>query len=99
EHEFIAYTLEDGRKVEISFQDNGKATKVTETFDAENTNPVEMQQQGWQSIMDNFKQYVENVDQLETLHFDTHIDAPVEKVYQTMFEEKAYAEWTAIFSP
>jgi len=60
QHERIAYTLEDGRKVEITFVDLGSETKIVETFDAENTHPVEFQQAGWQAIMDNFKQYAEN---------------------------------------
>gem|GEM_PF-6351553 len=37
----------------------GDKTKVTTVFDAEKMNPVEMQQSGWQSILDNFKKYVE----------------------------------------
>jgi len=59
QHELIAYTLEDGRKVEITFVDLRGETKVVETFDAESTHPVEFQQAGWQAIMDNFKQYTE----------------------------------------
>src|SRR5690606_12033873 len=35
EHERIAYTLEDGRKVEIKFEPKGDETRVTETFDAD----------------------------------------------------------------
>lgn len=58
-HELITYTLEDGRKVEITFVDLGGETKVVETFDAESTHPVEFQQAGWQAIMNNFKQYTE----------------------------------------
>lgn len=58
-HKVIAYTLGDNRKVRIVFESNGSNTTVTETFDAENQNPVEMQRAGWQSILDNFKKYVE----------------------------------------
>lgn len=58
-HEAIAYTMGDGRKVDITFVGQGNATKVIETFDAESTHPVEFQQAGWQAIMDNFKAYVE----------------------------------------
>lgn len=36
--------------------------QVTETFDAENENPVEMQRGGWQAILDNFKAYAEAQD-------------------------------------
>ena len=59
EHNRIAYTMGDGRKVEVDFETSGDETKVVETFDAENTHPVEMQRGGWQAILDNFKKYVE----------------------------------------
>lgn len=59
-HEEIAYTLDDGRKVEIRFIDQGGSTRVVETFEAESSHPVEFQQAGWQAIMDNFKKYTEN---------------------------------------
>lgn len=59
-NELIAYTLGDDRKVVVSFTNNGNTTDVTETFEAESTNPVEMQQGGWQAILDNFKKYTES---------------------------------------
>ena len=55
----INYKMADGRKVEIIFDDIDGNTSVTETFDPENTNPVEMQQAGWQAILNNFKKYAE----------------------------------------
>jgi uncharacterized protein YndB with AHSA1/START domain len=58
-YEVIAYTLEDGRKVQITFASEEKKTEVTETFEAEDTNSIELQQTGWQAILDNFKKYVE----------------------------------------
>jgi uncharacterized protein YndB with AHSA1/START domain len=59
-NELIEYTLEDGRKVKVTFSNNNDAeTKVVETFEAEGTNPIEMQRDGWQAILDNFKKYVE----------------------------------------
>lgn len=58
-NERIAYTMGDGRKVKLLFTGIGDATKVAETFEAEETNPVEMQRGGWQAILDNFKKYVE----------------------------------------
>lgn len=60
-HEKIAYTMADGRKVDISFISQGNETKIVETFDPESSNPIEMQQEGWQAIMDNFKKYAESV--------------------------------------
>jgi uncharacterized protein YndB with AHSA1/START domain len=56
--EWIAYTIGD-RKVEIAFADEGGKTRITETFDPETENPVEMQKQGWQAILENFKKYTE----------------------------------------
>ena len=58
-NEYIAYTLGDDRKVNITFTADGNSTKVVENFEAENENPIEMQQGGWQAIMDNFKNYTE----------------------------------------
>ena len=37
---------------------DGKVT-VRETFDAEETHPIEMQRNGWQAILDRFARYVE----------------------------------------
>lgn len=59
-NESIAYTLGDGRKVSIAFIAQGDDTKIVESFEAEETNAVEMQQAGWQAILDNFKKYAES---------------------------------------
>lgn len=93
------YSLADGRKVQVRFSGNEDITTVTETFEAENTHPTDMQQTGWQAILDNFKNYVETIDGMEKMHFEIMIDAPVEKVYTTMLDEKQYSEWTAAFNP
>lgn len=58
-NEFIAYTMDDGRKVTISFSAEGDTTRVVESFEAESQNSLELQQFGWQSILDNFKKYTE----------------------------------------
>lgn len=60
EHRRIGYTIVDGRKVQVSFQPDGGSTHITETFEAERMNPVEMQRGGWQAILDNFKKYAES---------------------------------------
>lgn len=59
-HKLIEYTMGDGRKVKITFDAKDHITHVVETFDAENTNSVELQQQGWQAILNNFKSYTES---------------------------------------
>ncbi len=55
----IAYTMDDGRKAEVTFTKKGETTKVTEVFEAENENPIELQKGGWQAILNNFKKYAE----------------------------------------
>ena len=59
-YKVIEYTIGDGRKVKITFSSQGGETKVTETFEPETTNPLEMQRGGWQAILDNFKKYTES---------------------------------------
>lgn len=59
EHEQISYTMSDGRRVNVLFSSNGNETKVSESFDPESENSLEMQQAGWQAILDNFKKYTE----------------------------------------
>lgn len=56
----IKYTLDDERKVEITFETMEDLVKVTEVFDAETYHPLELQEAGWQAILDNFKRYTEN---------------------------------------
>ncbi len=62
EHKTIEYTLGDERKVTINFTPQGNTTKLVETFEAENTHPVEVQKSGWQAILDNFKKYTETAE-------------------------------------
>ena len=60
-NELIAFTMGDGRTVSVKFAGDGDQTKIVETFEAEATNPVEMQRGGWQAILDNFKKYTESI--------------------------------------
>ena len=45
----------------IIFEEVENGVMITEFFDAEDENSGEMQRQGWQSILDNFKNYTEQV--------------------------------------
>jgi len=55
----IEILLGDGRSMLVTFEMTDATTIITEKFEPENENPVEMQQTGWQMILDNFKSYVE----------------------------------------
>ena len=53
--------------VEVLFEKiSGEETKVTVNFEPENQNPLEMQKDGWQSILNNFKKYTQQTYQDET---------------------------------
>ena len=56
----VDYILADDRKVSVYFKEENNQTTVTEIFEAENENPIELQQQGWQAILNNFKNYTEH---------------------------------------
>ena len=58
-NEHLSYVLDDERKVGIDFLPHGTETKMVIAFEPESENPPEFQQAGWQSILDNFKKYVE----------------------------------------
>lgn len=60
DREFISYTLDDDRKVEVSFDKKNDHILVVEKFEPESQNPEDMQRDGWQAILDNYKKYVEN---------------------------------------
>lgn len=55
----FTYVLEDGRAVTTRFKALGDKTEVTTVFDAETENPVDMQRDGWQAILNNFKAHAE----------------------------------------
>ncbi len=60
EEKMIEYIMDDGRKVRVEFLSEGESTKVIETFDPETENSRELQEQGWQAILENFKKYTES---------------------------------------
>lgn len=59
-HQEITYTMGDGRQATTIFTAQDGQTRVATTFDPETQNAPEFQQQGWQSILNNFVKYVES---------------------------------------
>ena len=57
--ELLMITLDHKRKMTVTFSSIGYVTEVVETFDDETENSIELQEVGWQAILDNFKRYVE----------------------------------------
>lgn len=97
----ITYTMEDGRQATTTFIEKEYDTEVTTTFDAENINSPEMQQGGWQAILDNFKKYTENMS-MNKLQFKINIQAPVSKVWNAMLgleDKSTYEFWAREFNP
>ena len=55
----IAYRMDDDREVLVEFTERPDGIVVREAFDAEDQHSAEMQKQGWQAILDNFRRHVE----------------------------------------
>lgn len=54
----LDYTLGDGRRVRVRLTEAAHGhTRIVEEFEPESENPVDMQQAGWQAILDNFARY------------------------------------------
>lgn len=48
-----------GRLATADFKEIGRQTEVNVTFDPESENSIELQRNGWQAILNNFKKYTE----------------------------------------
>lgn len=60
-HQSYTYRMPDGRMAEVTFwRVSENQTLVAERFDPEQTHPAEMQQAGWQAILNNFKAHAES---------------------------------------
>lgn len=57
---YIASQLEDGRGVEVQFIEGENGVLLKQRFEPESENPLDLQQQGWQAILNQFKFYCEH---------------------------------------
>ncbi len=60
ENKRIVYTMSDNRQAIVDFNPDNNQTEVVIIFEAEQENSLDMQRDGWQAILNNFKIYVEN---------------------------------------
>ncbi len=95
----LEYVMADGRKVKITFAQDKHGILITEEFDPEHINPQELQRDGWQAILNNFKTYAETKGRGEMLRFQVKILATPATVYKRMLDDKTYREWTKLFNP
>lgn len=59
-HHKIFSFMGDGRKLEVVFNKlDENITEIFERFEPESINSLDMQEQGWQSILNEFKKYCE----------------------------------------
>lgn len=56
-HRSFSYMMDDGRKATVLFTEKKDSTIVETSFDAEAENSLDLQQGGWQAILDNYKLY------------------------------------------
>jgi uncharacterized protein YndB with AHSA1/START domain len=55
----FTFTMPDNREVNVIFNRLDDKSEVIVTFDTETENPIEMQRDGWQAILNNYKKYTE----------------------------------------
>lgn len=60
DHSLIEYDMSDGRHVKTVFEQTPEGVNITQTFDPEDKNPLDMQRNGWQAILNSFKTYTES---------------------------------------
>jgi len=94
----IAYTLDDGRNVQIIFNETAGGIRITESFEAEDLNSAGLQKAGWQAILDNFRKYAEGYGPKEMLHFEITIENTPENIFRIMLESEAFSKWTSAFN-
>lgn len=97
-HNYIEYTMDDGRKVQVEFFHREDGTVITEAFESEQEHTIDLQREGWQAILDNFRSYAETPDDTEMLHFETEINCSPEIVYKTMLDKERFKDWTSDFN-
>jgi uncharacterized protein YndB with AHSA1/START domain len=95
----IAYTLDDGRNVQIIFTETAGGIRITESFEAEDLNSAGLQKAGWQAILDNFRKYAEGYGPKEMLHFEITIENTPDNIVRIMLESEAFSKWTSTFNP
>ena len=61
EEKSLEIILGDGRKMSVLFEGIGEEAIITEIFEPEEINSIELQKEGWQAILDNFKKYTEEL--------------------------------------
>ncbi len=59
-YSLIEYQMEDGRQVRITFEQNESGTLVTESFEPEGINILDLQYAGWLAILHSFKSHTES---------------------------------------
>ena len=57
----LTLAMGDGRESRTTFTASAHGTLVETTFDAETENSIDMQRDGWQAILDNYRKHAEQV--------------------------------------
>jgi len=93
-NERLEYAMPDGRTVKVTFKTDGDETLVTEEFQAETEHSEERQREGWQSILDHFKAYVEwTINPQRELVGSRVFDYPLALVWQAWTDPQYLARW------
>lgn len=64
EPKYMSYKTEDGKRVELYLNEIGHATRVREYFETDESTPKDILKSARQSLLDNFKDYAEDLNQV-----------------------------------
>jgi uncharacterized protein YndB with AHSA1/START domain len=59
EQALLEYDIDDGRHVQVTFEETPEGTLVSQSFDPEQENSEDFQRAGWLAILENFKKHTE----------------------------------------
>lgn len=95
-NESITYVLEDDREVITTFEVIDDTVYLKQVFETEDDSSAEMQKQGWQAILNQFKGYTESDWIRFTLQ--KHMETTPEVVYHYLTDNDKYMSWAHVFS-
>jgi uncharacterized protein YndB with AHSA1/START domain len=83
--------------ISIYFEDAGDKTKMSIQHDGLPEAMVEDCRQGWNSSLDKMEKIF--TSKMKRISFNTSINAPADKVWNALWDDASYREWTKAFSP
>lgn len=93
---FLSYDMDDGRVIEVTFLEKDGVTEIIEKFEPESIHSRELQQQGWQAILNNFKIYAEQLENNiadQPVMVSQYFNHPQNRVWDAITNHEMIIQW------